>query len=153
MVGVRQLPGAPSKDALLLEADEPSVADDHVVQEVDAEELASLSFTSSTEPYDVVVAPDGGHLYVAMKNGGSENGDGTVVSVELPSGDILAEEILDANASPEGIVVAPDGSKVYVGARGAMYVVDVSNPASPSFTGITGVCRRRAARHPAAKAA
>jgi len=49
VVGVRQLPGAPSKDALLLEADEPSVADDHVVQEVDAEELASLSFTSSGE--------------------------------------------------------------------------------------------------------
>jgi len=89
-----------------------------------------------------VVAPDGGHLYVAMKNGGSENGDGTVVSVELPSGDILAEEILDANASPEGIVVTPDGQKVYVGARGEMYVVDVSNPASPSFTGTTGVAER-----------
>ena len=142
MVGVRQLPVAPSEDALLLEADEPSVADDHVVQEVDAEELASLSFTASTEPYDVVVAPDGGHLYVAMKNGGSENGDGTVVSVELPSGDILAEEILDASASPEGIVVTPDGNKVYVGARGDMYIVDVSDPSNPNFTGTTGVAER-----------
>ena len=114
-------------------------ASNTVTQTID---LGASPTVTATEPYDVVVAPGGGNLYVAMKNGGSELGDGTVVSVELPSGDILAEEILDSAASPEGIVVTPDGNKVYVGARGEMYIVDVSDPSNPNFTGTTGVAER-----------
>jgi DNA-binding beta-propeller fold protein YncE len=85
-----------------------------------------------------VVSPDGSQLYVAMKNGGEENGDGTVAVVNLPSGDIVAEAILDESASPEGIVVTPDGTQVYVAGRAGMYVVNVSDPSNPSFTGIPG---------------
>ncbi|MEX1255828.1 MAG: beta-propeller fold lactonase family protein [Dehalococcoidia bacterium] len=110
-----------------------------VAQTID---LDASALVSATEPYDVVVSPDGGHLYVAMKNGGSENGDGTVVVVELPAGNVIAEEVLDSSASPEGIVVTPDGQKVYVAGRGDMYVVDVSNPVAPNFTGTAGSAER-----------
>ncbi len=105
-------------------------------------DLGASPTVTATEPYDVVVSADGSYLYVAMKNGGSENGDGTVVVVDLPAGTVLAEEVLDSAASPEGIAVTPDGQKVYVAARGPMYVVDVSNPASPNFTGTTGLAER-----------
>ncbi len=105
-------------------------------------DFSASMLVTATEPYDVVVSADGEWLYVAMKNGGSENGDGTVVVVDLPAHTIVAEVILDSNASPEGIVVTPDGQKVYVAARGAMYIVDVSNPASPMFVGTAGVAER-----------
>jgi YVTN family beta-propeller protein len=101
-------------------------------------DLGASLVVTATEPYDVVVSPDGSQLYVAMKNGGEENGDGTVAVVNLPSGDIVAEAILDSNASPEGIVVTPDGNKVYVAGRDDMYVVNVSDPNNPSFTGTSG---------------
>jgi YVTN family beta-propeller protein len=105
-------------------------------------DLGASVLVTATEPYDVVVSPDNAFLYIAMKNGGSTNGDGTVAVAELPSGDVIAEEILDSNASPEGIVVTPDGNKVYVAGRGDMYVVDVSDPSNPSFTGTSGLAER-----------
>ena len=110
-----------------------------VVQTID---LGASPLVTAIEPYDVVVSPDGSQLYVAMKNGGEENGDGTVAVVNLPSGDIVAEAVLDSNASPEGIVVTPDGQKVYVAGRGDMYVVDVSSPSSPVSLGISGDAER-----------
>lgn len=100
--------------------------------------LEASDIVSATEPYDVVVSSDGNWLYVAMKNGGGEEGNGTVVVVELPSGNIVAEVVLDSSASLEGIVVTPDGTKVYTAGRGDMYVVDVSTPTSPSFLGTSG---------------
>ncbi|MEX0800810.1 MAG: beta-propeller fold lactonase family protein [Dehalococcoidia bacterium] len=122
--------------------DTVSVIDTTTNTVADTIDLGASVLVTATEPYDVVVSPDNAFLYIAMKNGGSENGDGTVAVAELPSGDVIAEEILDSAASPEGIVVTPDGNKVYVAARGAMYVVDVSDPANPSFTGTSGVAER-----------
>jgi hypothetical protein len=81
-----------------------------------------------------------------MKNGGSENGDGTVVVVDLSTNTPIAEELLDSNASPEGIVFA--GNKVFVAGRGDMYIVDVSNPANPSFIGTSGVAERELVASP-----
>ena len=105
-----------------------NTATNSVAQTID---LGASQLVTAIEPYDVVVSPDGSQLYVAMKNGGSENGDGTVVVVDLPSGVVVAEAILDGDASPEGIVVTPDGQEVYVAGRGDMYIVDVSTPSSP----------------------
>jgi YVTN family beta-propeller protein len=85
-----------------------------VVQTID---LGASTNVTATEPYDVVISPDGARLYVAMKNGGSENGGGTVVFVDLPSGNIVKEVSLDSSASPEGIAISPDGNRLYVGAR------------------------------------
>ena len=101
-------------------------------------DLEGSGIVSATEPYDVVVSSDGGWLYVAMKNGGSENGDGTVAVVALPAGDVVAEVVLDDNASLEGLVVTLDGRKVYAAGRGDMYIVDVSPPTSPTFLGTSG---------------
>ncbi|MFQ5462150.1 MAG: beta-propeller fold lactonase family protein, partial [Phycisphaerae bacterium] len=105
-------------------------------------DLSGSGIVTATEPYDVVISPDGAWLYVAMKNGGSENGDGTVVVVDLPAGTVVAEAVLDGNASLEGIVVTPDGQKVYAAGRGNMYIVDVSAPATPVFLGTSGNASR-----------
>ena len=110
-----------------------------LIQTID---LEGSDIVSATEPYDVVVSPDGEWLYVAMKNGGSENGDGTVAVVDLPGGDVVAEVVLDENASLEGIVVTPDGQKVYAAGRGDMYIVDVSPPTFPTFLGTSGSAGR-----------
>lgn len=103
--------------------------------EVQVIDLGESELVSAEEPYDVVVSPDGTRLYVAMKNGGSENGDGTVAVIDLPAGNIVAEIILDSFASPEGIVVSPDGSRVYVSGRGSMYIVNTVNL---TFVGTSG---------------
>jgi len=109
-----------------------------VVQTID---LGASTNATATEPYDVVVSPDGARLYVAMKNGGSENGDGTVVFVDLPSGNIVKEVILDSAASPEGIAISPDGNRLYVGARTSrIYIVDV--PTQSYFADAPGVPTR-----------
>lgn len=63
-------------------------ASNTVVQTID---LGTSALISATEPYDVAVSAAGTQLYVAMKNGGSENGDGTVVFVALPSANVVAE--------------------------------------------------------------
>jgi YVTN family beta-propeller protein len=111
--------------------------------------LSSSELVTAIEPYDLAVSPDGEWLYVAMKNGGAENGDGTVVIVDLPGGAIVTEVILDRLASPEGIVVTPDGRKVYVAARGAMYAVDVTDPTNPMFLGAFGSAGRELVVSPA----
>ena len=110
-----------------------------VVQTID---LEGNELVTAIEPYDVVVSPDGEWLYIAMKNGGDENGDGTVVTVGLPAGVVVAEVVLDSSASLEGIAVTPDGRKVYAAGRGSMYVVDVSTPSLPVFLGTSGSAGR-----------
>lgn len=115
-----------------------------VVQTID---LGASTNVTATEPYAVVVSPNGARLYVAMKNGGSENGDGTVAFVDLPSGNVVKEVILDAAASPEGIAISPDGNRLYVGARASrIYIVDV--PTQSYFADAPGISTRELAVTP-----
>lgn len=111
-------------------------ASNTVVQTID---LGTSTNVTATEPYDLVLSPNGARLYVAMKNGGAENGDGTVVFVDLPSGNVVREVLLGSSASPEGIAVSPDGNRLYVAARGQMYLVDVP---TQSFLTNTGIAQR-----------
>lgn len=109
------------------------------VQVIDTEldevlETIDLSGVTTTEPYDVAVAPDGSFLAVAMKNGGGEAGDGAVVLVDLATGGIR-EVPLGSAASPEGVVVSPDGRYVFVAGRGGMYAVDAVRGASLGAVG------------------
>lgn len=118
-----------------------SVIDTALNSVVQTINLGASTNVTATEPYDVVVSPNGARLYVAMKNGGSENGDGTVVFVDLPSGNIVTEVILDSLASPEGIAISPDGNRLYVGARTSrIYVVDV--PTQSHFADAPGISTR-----------
>ena len=119
-----------------------SVIDTATRTNIQTIDLEGSDIVTTTEPYDVVVSPDGEWLYVAMKNGDGENGDGTVAVVDLPAGIVVAEVFLGSDASPEGIVVTPDGKKVYVATRGDMYAVNVSTPTNPISLGPIGSAGR-----------
>ncbi len=95
-----------------------------------------VAAVTTDEPYDVVVSPDGGRLYVAMKNGGSDgDNDGGVVVVDLTDNSVVAEILTNLSGTPEGIAVTPDGGKVYVAGRNGLFAFDTT---SLTFIGEVG---------------
>ena len=95
-----------------------------------------VAAVSTIEPYDVAVSPDGGRLYVAMKNGGSDGDNaGGIVVVDLADNSVLAEILTHLSGTPEGIAVTPDGSKVYVAGRNGLFAFDAT---SLTFIGEVG---------------
>ena len=115
------------------EADPPVVNDLSPHAPVPKTVLATIPV--GDEPWDIVVAPDGGHVYVANSN------DGTISVINTEDNSVFTTEpIVKNRQGKNGIAITPDGKYVYVTSNGnnALYILntetntvvtdDVGNP-------------------------